>query len=88
MNRYGVTSVAIALLVGAAVLSYVVSEASAASAQVVAKVRLYSNGAVVGEWNAVGAGKVEGDTFVFPTQSGPSQTEVRISGTFSYEETR
>ena len=74
--------------VGAAIWSYSATNASAASVQAKAKVRLYSDGEVVGEWNAVGAGRVEGTTFVFPTRDGPSQTEVRISGTFSYEETR
>jgi len=75
-------------LVGAALWSHSATTASAASGQTTAKVRLYSDGKVVGEWNAVGAGRVEGSTFVFPTRSGPNQTEVRISGTFSYEETR
>ncbi len=51
-----------------------------------AKVRLYSNGVVVGEWLAVGRGRVEGDTFVFPVRKGSRDMDVRISGTFSFEE--
>ena len=51
-----------------------------------ARVRLYSNGQVVGEWRAVGPGRVEGSTFVFPVRKGVREVEVRISGTFSFEE--
>jgi len=50
-----------------------------------AKVQLYSNGKVVGEWEAVGPGRVEGDTFVFPVRKGVRDVDVRISGTFSFE---
>jgi hypothetical protein len=51
-----------------------------------AKVRLYSDGQVVGEWLAVGAGRVEGATFVFPIRKGTRDLEVRISGIFSFEQ--
>lgn len=49
-------------------------------------VRLYSNGEVVGEWLAVGPGRVDGNTFVFPIRKGVHDLEVRISGTFSMEQ--
>ena len=50
-----------------------------------AKVRLFSNGQVVGQWTAVGPGRVEGSTFVFPIRKGARDFDVRISGTFSFE---
>jgi len=52
-----------------------------------AKVRLYSGGEVIGEWEAVGPGRVEGDTFVFPVRKGVRDLDVRIRGTFTYEAT-
>ncbi|MGH0035693.1 MAG: hypothetical protein ACQGVK_11775 [Myxococcota bacterium] len=51
-----------------------------------ARVRLYSEGQVVGEWVAVGPGRVEGNTFVFPVRKGARELEVRIGGTFSFEQ--
>ena len=50
-----------------------------------ARVRLYSNGEVVGQWEAVGPGHVDGDTFVFPIRKGARDLDVRIRGTFSFE---
>ena len=61
------------------------SRASASVPFETAIVKLYSNGQVVGEWEAVGAGRLEGDTFVFPVRKGVQDLEVRIHGTFSYE---
>lgn len=51
-----------------------------------ATVRLYSNGQVVGTWEAIGPGRLEGDTFVFPVRKGVKDLDVRIRGTFTYEE--
>ena len=51
-----------------------------------AKVKLFSDGQTVGEWLAVGPGRVEGSTFVFPIRKGARDLEVRISGTFSIEQ--
>jgi len=51
-----------------------------------AKVKLFSDGQVVGEWLAVGPGRVEGSTFVFPVRKGARDLEVRISGTFSFDQ--
>jgi hypothetical protein len=48
-------------------------------------VRLYSDGEVVGQWEAVGPGRTEGSTFVFPIRRGVKDLEVRINGTFSFE---
>ena len=55
--------------------------ASASGPFETAKVRLYSSGQVVGEWEAVGTGRVDGDTFVFPVRKGVRDLEVRIRGT-------
>ena len=51
-----------------------------------AVVRLYSNGQVVGTWQAVGPASVEGGTLVFPVRKGTRDFEVRINGTYSIEE--
>ena len=51
-----------------------------------AVVRLYSNGQVVGTWQAIGPAKVEGGTLTFPVRKGARDFEVRISGTYSLEE--
>ena len=51
-----------------------------------AKVKLFSNGVVVGEWVAAGPGRVEGNTFVFPIRKGARDLEVRVGGTFSLEQ--
>lgn len=50
-----------------------------------AVVRLYSGGEVVGEWEAVGPGRTEGDALVFPVRKGVQDIEVRIRGTYSFE---
>ena len=51
-----------------------------------AMVRLYSNGQVVGTWQAVGPARVEAGTLVFPVRKGARDFDVRISGTYSVEE--
>lgn len=51
-----------------------------------AKVRLYSEGKLVGEWMALGRGRVEGNSYVFTVRKGVRDLEVRISGTFSVEQ--
>lgn len=45
-------------------------------------VKLYSNGDVVGSWEAVSIGEVEGNSLVFETER---KKKVRISGTYSVE---
>jgi hypothetical protein len=50
-----------------------------------AVVRLYSGGQVVGEWEAVGPGRMEGGMFVFPIRKGVRDFDVQIRGTFSFE---
>ena len=82
------TRAILALIVAAAGFSlwaYGPSAAEAARPFETAQVKLYSNGKIVGEWEAVGAGRVEGDTFVFPVRQGVQDLDVRIRGTFSYE---
>lgn len=49
-------------------------------------VKLYSGNTVVGTWEALGAGQVEGTTFVFSIGNDISPRKVRISGTWSIEE--
>jgi hypothetical protein len=49
-------------------------------------VKLYSGNSVVGTWEALGAGQVEGTTFVFTIGNDISPKKVRISGTWSIEE--
>ena len=66
--------------------SFWIGQPSEAAVPFEAKVRLYSDGQVVGEWLAVGSGRVEGETFVFPVRKGAREFEVRISGTFSLEQ--
>ena len=47
-----------------------------------AVVKLYSSGQVVGTWEALDVGTVEGDSLVFTIDRGKT---VRISGTYSVE---
>jgi len=75
----------LALLIAGAVWVSQPSEAVIASFGE-AKVKLFSDGQVVGEWLAVGPGRAEGSTFVFPVRKGTRDLEVRISGTFSLEQ--
>lgn len=85
MSRSAVASLALAVLSCALLWASWPSQA-APGPYGEAKVRLYSNGQVVGEWTAVGEGRVEGDTFVFPIRRGARNLEVRVSGTFSVEQ--
>jgi len=48
-------------------------------------VKLYSGGEQVGEWEAIGAGREEGQSFVFRVNRGVREVEVRIRGTWSVE---
>ncbi|MDJ0785991.1 MAG: hypothetical protein QNK05_04245 [Myxococcota bacterium] len=64
------------------------SAPSEASVFETAVVRLYSAGKVVGEWEAVGPGKVEGQSLVFPVRQGVQELDVRIQGTWSFEAKR
>lgn len=73
------------LLLGGLVWASVPSHAAGGSFGE-ARVRLYSEGQVVGEWIAAGPGRVDGATFVFPVRKGARELEVRISGTFSFEQ--
>jgi hypothetical protein len=46
-------------------------------------VRLYSGGEVVGTWEALDLGRVEGESLVFPVEDGVGTRQVRIAGTWS-----
>ena len=83
-------SLVVLLVLATAGLSWLHAPTSASAIDLsnTAKVRLFSSGQVVGEWEAVGPGRVEGDTFVFPVRAGTQQLSVRISGTFTYETQR
>lgn len=48
-------------------------------------IRLYSNGKLIGEWEGIGRGKLEGNTYTFKTERGSFSNEVRISGDFVIE---
>jgi len=54
------------------------------------KVTLYSgNGKVLGEWTAVGVGRMDGNTFIFDIYRGAGnlyRRQVRINGTFVVEQ--
>ncbi len=51
------------------------------------KVVLYDAGQPIGQWVALGAGQRDGDTFVFRVKHGLHTRLVRISGTFTAEQT-
>lgn len=84
MRSSGILTVIILLALGIALWGSRPAPAAASDA-FEATVRLYSAGQAVGEWRAVGPGKLEGNTFVFPVEKGFRTIEVRIQGTFSYE---
>ena len=50
-----------------------------------AVVKLYSGDKLVATWDATSVGKVDGNTYVFTTDTPPRPTQVRISGTYSVE---
>ena len=50
------------------------------------KVKLYEGGKVVGEWTSEGTVRTEGDVLVFTVRKGVSSREVRVSGTYSAEQ--
>jgi hypothetical protein len=86
MNTRNRFALALAL-VSACALAWPLAASTAATTRPFesATVRLYSDGKVVGEWEAVGAARVEGNTLVFPVRMGVQELRVRISGTFSVE---
>lgn len=49
------------------------------------KIKLYSAGELVGEWESAGAVSVEGETLLFQVRRGTRDLDVRISGTWSFE---
>ena len=48
-------------------------------------VKLYAGSQVVGSWEALDAGRVEGESLVFRVDAGAHDRVVRISGTYSVE---
>ena len=85
MSRLRLVSLVVVVAAGALLWTNWPSHA-APSPSSPAMVRLYSNGQVVGTWQAVGPARVEGGTLVFPVRKGARDFEVRISGTWSVEE--
>lgn len=85
MNRSRIALALAALALGGLLWAEGPTPARAAGPFTKAVVKLYAGGEVVGQWEAVGEGKVEGHTFVFPVRKGVQDVEVRIQGTFSYE---
>jgi len=51
-------------------------------------VKLYSEGKVVGQWEAVAKGHMEGQCYVFRVKKRTNTPQVRVCGTFSAEEKR
>lgn len=51
-------------------------------------VRLYAGSQVVGTWQALDAGRVDGDSLVFRIDGGVEERVVRIQGTYSVEPTK
>jgi hypothetical protein len=49
-------------------------------------VRLYSGEKLMGSWQAIGEGLVDGDSYVFNTASTLEPRMVRIQGTYSVEQ--
>ena len=88
MSRLSIAATLGALALTFVLVGWLTSNAVAASADVSGIVKLYSAGAVVGEWKSAGPGRSEGETFVFLARDGVRDLEVRIRGTFSYEENR
>jgi hypothetical protein len=48
-------------------------------------VKLYSGPEVVGTWESLGPGKIDGGTLYFLVEQGVRTKEMRISGTYSVE---
>lgn len=48
-------------------------------------VRLYDGGKVVGTWEALGPGRMDGDSLLFTVEQGVRAREVRVAGTWSLE---
>lgn len=86
MSRLHATLALAILATSALMWAYASSEASAARPLGTAKVRLYSGGQLIREWDNARGGRVEGDTLVFSNRIGVQELEVRVRGTFSYEE--
>lgn len=53
--------------------------------EVTETIKLYSNGKLIGEWEGIGRGKMNGNTYTFKTDRGSFSNEMRISGDFIVE---
>lgn len=87
MSYRSLAALALAVTLGWVLWSHGPSQAAVAGFDE-ATVRLYSGGEVVGEWEAVGPGRMEDHSFVFPVRKGTQELEMRIQGTFSFEPKR
>lgn len=54
----------------------------------VAIVKLYADGKVVNQWEAIDKGHMEGACYVFHVKNSIYDSEVRVCGTFSVEDKR
>lgn len=50
--------------------------------EILEDIKLYSNGKLIGEWQGIGRGQMEGNTYVFETGRGSFTDEYRIKGDF------
>lgn len=53
--------------------------------EVTETIKLYSNGKLIGEWEGIGQGKMEGNSYTFTTSRGAFREDVRIQGDFVVE---
>lgn len=53
--------------------------------EVTEQIKLYSNGTLIGEWQGIGRGQMEGDTYIFRIDRGAFSREMRIRGDFTVE---
>lgn len=83
MKRKYLMSIAIAIIIVGGLLFSISSSQSQPKHYIV---KLYSGDSVVGTWNALDWGTVDGQTLVFTVGERHNPTRVRINGTFSVEE--
>lgn len=86
------TTIRTTLLLGLLVTGSLVTPAVLArekyDLRTVAIVRLYSDGKLVGRWQAIDRGRMDGHCYVFHVKKGVREPEVRVCGTFVVEAIR
>lgn len=54
-------------------------------AEITENIKLYSNGNLIGQWEGIGQGTFDGQTYVFKTNRGAYTRQFRIKGDFIIE---